>query len=705
MRRSFSFRRSIPQGGIEPVSTVSTEQTSFVLVPVTWRGFVPMPLMRVSVSGTVQSFATLTPGNGATDTVSVTTAGLLPGDHTILFELVSNIRQTRVLASQSATLTITGAAAVVFHAASGASFASGQTSAVVTAPSGRSGKTGILVVSGTAGQVPATPGGWARLAPPFNDGTFSVEIYVRDLDGTTLDQPTVTGGAIRSWVLATTANGAANTVRLASQAATASGTSHNPVSVSSNYDGSCVLSVVASQFADRTWTKPGNMTSRFNEATVSRGLAVASHDQVSAGAFDPSAWTASSATAAALSTIIVESQTPPATRTEAAVAAYAALGFTAARTVDVTDSTELAAAFADLEDGDDIVLAAGTYDPIDLNGVGPATRARLRSADGATATFQSTTTASAMFLRRGSDNWIIGSPTGNIVLDGGGTSLSALGVGIRSGTYDDPATEGPCENLYFSNVEMRDSAQSGVKCGADSTNITWDELCEIHNTGQATTGFGEGLYLGSSSGTDVTSNIEYRGEIHATTAEGVDAKPGVSDVRLINALIYDVNLSSGATNNKAGVVNRSGGTLLMLRCRVWDVKHTGGLVADNEPAGVACADGLVDIEQTVIWDCGGPALWTYETGSITADHITSWNTNNQSSGSQGFAEDASSGTITVSNSVYQGSHNASVSSSAVAVAADFVGPLTGTADAGSGPGSGFIVAPGSLIPAGYGGVL
>ncbi|MEM9131021.1 MAG: right-handed parallel beta-helix repeat-containing protein [Actinomycetota bacterium] len=227
-------------------------------------------------------------------------------------------------------------------------------------------------------------------------------------------------------------------------------------------------------------------------------------------------------------------------------------------------------------------------------------------------------------------------------------------------------------------------------------------------TGQTHPEFGEGVYIGYGSveWVDVTSDVEITGnDISYTGAEGIDIKPGTRDITASGNFIHDLAPISGGAIS-AHYVNATPNPhptqldqVTITGNRIWNVNLTG--TSGSNDWAIWVGHGGVDVIGNTIWglrDLPGSARGirvraTQDFGPhpINIRDNVFW-------AAQGWlAEGTPSG---ASNVVASGNYGVTAGSSEIQVtAADFVGPVpalgvSGTADAGSGPGSGFALAGG-----------
>lgn len=231
----------------------------------------------------------------------------------------------------------------------------------------------------------------------------------------------------------------------------------------------------------------------------------------------------------------------------------------------------------------------------------------------------------------------------------------------------------------------------------------WLEGNNVSATGQIAAGYGEGVYIGYGGyeWLDVTSNVTVVGnEISYTGAEGVDVKPGTSEVIVRNNRIHDLAPVDGgaiSAHYVNAVPNPHPSQLDRVRVEgnlIWN-QNLKGIGGANDWA-IWVGHGGVEVVGNVVWGLRNDPTRTravrvratqgFGPHPILIQDNVFWT-------ARGWvAEMTPSGAGNVRASGNRGPDRAS--NEIVVTAADFVGPIPslgsgGTADAGSGPGSGF----------------
>ncbi len=376
----------------------------------------------------------------------------------------------------------------------------------------------------------------------------------------------------------------------------------------------------------------------------------------------------------------------------------------------VSNQVELAAALKAAQPGDTINLATGTYEEIQF-------RAEYGHRSG---------TADAPIT-------IQAAPGATPVIDPGGGSVSdryavaainvkhveIRGLDIRHGVFG--ALSSGSRGVVFAHNDIHDVGLAGVVVNSSTVNGTLSPSSQvtircnrIHHTGRSEPEYGEGIYLGSgkTGAVDATTGVVVEGnDIFSIANEAIDVKRHVTDVIIRYNHIHDVSpyyggaISMGLNKNSWGPAN-----YLVEHNRIWNVRS--GLYYAQ---AIAVAHGPTTIRHNVIWNVesnpsdswpwtapiqvhgdDNTADWAYGFGNPAANEVTI--ENNTIIGCRESCIDSYTepGEITprlivVDNIVDQVSGNDAANNSDVLVsAADLVGPTGGTADAGTGPGSGLV---------------
>lgn len=306
-----------------------------------------------------------------------------------------------------------------------------------------------------------------------------------------------------------------------------------------------------------------------------------------------------------------------------------------------------------------------------------------------------------------------------------GIAISAISdTGFVFGKYwsGDPADAGNINNKLFSS-RIHDCGQAGIHGWSDLNDIEV-AYCLCHDNGDkaGANGNGEGIYFGQGGEEDDSQDIwVHHNEIHNENligggtgyGEGIDMKVGLIDciveynyihhlrpyhqagiTLLLNDtadygsvdpnmvcrynVIHDIELAPGGDGGRAMGINI--GEEFGIQCYgnvIWDIGGDGirGDLNGGSFLGPSTNVGgaRTTVQSNTLWDCNLVAGTTF----IDIDWTTTDTAN--------ITDDAS------------GQYNAA--------GADFDGPLTGDADSGPGPGSGFILPDGSAAATGATGVM
>ena len=209
--------------------------------------------------------------------------------------------------------------------------------------------------------------------------------------------------------------------------------------------------------------------------------------------------------------------------------------------------------------------------------------------------------------------------------------------------------------------------------------------------------FGEGIYIGTGKySNDATNNIVVSDNIiSGVTAEGIEIKPYTRDIRVIDNTISSTNLKyAGAITVAVGPRTVEDGNYEISGNRIFDVTSRQYSVA-----GIVVGQGNADIRDNIVWDVeGGRGIRVYTTfvlegaNNVVIANNTVWTPGESNDsiaihdGNGGFGLNILANVTAVNNLTDDGS-GATTATDASA----FIGPLSGTADNGGGPGSGFIL--------------
>lgn len=374
----------------------------------------------------------------------------------------------------------------------------------------------------------------------------------------------------------------------------------------------------------------------------------------------------------------------------------------------VVDQNQLAAALKAAEAGDTINLETAAYSEIQF-------RAEFGHRSGTS----------------GRPIVIQAAPGASPTIDPGAGSLSdkhavavvdlehviVRGLEIRHGLFGVVASG--AKNITLEHNDVHDVGLAGIVAnssergsGLQPSRDIAIRCNQVHHTGRMDPEYGEGIYLGSGATgvVDATSDVVIEGnEIFLTSNEAIDVKRHVTDVAIRHNQIHDVSpyyggaISLGLNKNSWGPAN-----YIVEYNKIWAVRS--GLYYAQ---AIAVAHGPTTIRHNVIWDIETSASntwpWTAPIQVHGDDSNADWayGFGNPSATAVSITDNTIVGCVKTcissvtdpgqiqpdltigNNTVDRASTGETTNSSDRVVAtADFIGPTTGTADQGTGPGSG-----------------
>jgi hypothetical protein len=192
--------------------------------------------------------------------------------------------------------------------------------------------------------------------------------------------------------------------------------------------------------------------------------------------------------------------------------------------------------------------------------------------------------------------------SGRVKITGGCSYIDFIGFTITNhnqGLYldDDAGTSTPCTNIRVSGVHVHDVGQEGIAVRAGSASAPRNfviENSEIDHTGRlGPSQNGEGLYVGNSSGTDVTNGVIVRkNKIHDTQDECIELKGDAHDITIDGNELYNCLSPGSSFGNTGGAIeideprNSSTNPNHIIRNNiVHDIKFTSGITKRGIRAG------------------------------------------------------------------------------------------------------------------------
>ena len=298
----------------------------------------------------------------------------------------------------------------------------------------------------------------------------------------------------------------------------------------------------------------------------------------------------------------------------------------------------------------------------------------------------------------------------NLDLRGGGSLGTTNGVNwgvILGGAFDTDENRGNVFNIHVQGVRASDVRQEGFKVdGNGGTDGVTVQQCTVRRTGLAYTpgtsdGFGEAFYWGDgNSGRPYFNGLLDR--CHAfdvTMGEGVEFKRGGTNNGVVDSLFHDILIDNGG----AIKFEDNDGSYFAHGNIVYNVSSTPD--SDHEGVGILLTGGG-NVTNNIVWNCeracsafvlsqdpGLTSVLRHNTMLVgSAEAAYAFTLGNFGDGSRTHEQ-----TVTVIDDIVNGTESANAYASATfdTQTATFVGPTTGTADAGTGPGSGFFVSGGA----------
>ncbi len=282
----------------------------------------------------------------------------------------------------------------------------------------------------------------------------------------------------------------------------------------------------------------------------------------------------------------------------------------------VSTAEELQSAVDAAQPGDTITIAGGSYEmALDVHGVDGTfdQPVVVRAEAGSRVTISAPIGADYALFVHSSSHIVIGSGDADLEFVGSdGMRGPTVAVGLVTGTAERSATDdrGPVHHLTMVGLDIRNGGFQLLRIGQHSSRIALvDSL--LSSAGLTEPDFGEGVYLGSATGEDLTREIVLRDVvIEETTAEAIDIKGGVENIVIDGLETRAIVLSSLETNTKCAIAHRGGrGGLELRNSTISGVQRAPGVDPDvNEPCGVYTTSGL-SISDTRISGNEGPGLW------------------------------------------------------------------------------------------------
>ena len=370
---------------------------------------------------------------------------------------------------------------------------------------------------------------------------------------------------------------------------------------------------------------------------------------------------------------------------------YTPTGSGVTRTVN--NQTELNSAMTAAQPGDVINLNSGNYTSIDYRG----------------GSYNSGTVANPIVFQAGAgQSPVLTSGTGYTgvgVHTEGKDNLIFSGFEIRN--HFDGMVVRNADNVKFEYNEVHELAQAGIVAQAVQTNSSLivsniTIRCNVvHDTGKVSPQYGEGIYLGNGNNFSGDHDILVeKNEVYAITADGMELKAHTYNITVQDNYFHDINFSatsngrglSIATNNE----NYGNANYLIQRNVFANISSD----QDNNAIAILVGHGTTTIRNNLLYNIEDRGIGMQSTGgqygfgNPSFADVNIYNNTAYGCGGYGCIVDFSGGiaNITQTNNLFSDDAG---TNDRTATSGDFVGPLTGDADAGSGPGSGYELAPSS----------
>jgi hypothetical protein len=192
--------------------------------------------------------------------------------------------------------------------------------------------------------------------------------------------------------------------------------------------------------------------------------------------------------------------------------------------------------------------------------------------------------------------------SGRMKITGGCSYIDFIGFEITNdnqGLYldDDAGTSTPCTNIIVRGIHIHDVGQEGLAVRAGSATGPRNfliENSEIDHTGRLSPNQnGEGMYIGNSSGTDVTNGVTARNNtIHDTQDECVELKGDSHDNIIESNELYNCLSPGSSFGNTGGAIEidepRNTSTnpnQIIRRNTIHDIAFTSGITKRGIRAG------------------------------------------------------------------------------------------------------------------------
>jgi hypothetical protein len=344
--------------------------------------------------------------------------------------------------------------------------------------------------------------------------------------------------------------------------------------------------------------------------------------------------------------------------------------------------------------GDSILLQSGTYPPLKFVALQGTQKApiMIRPADAA---------EGKVILTSGDRAAGIGlslEQCSHVVVRGMTITNSQKGIDVQS-----------CRHCVVSNNSLTDLGQEGIHVGRlhtyDDTKQFLGPASEhvevvenrIIGTGKVKAIYGEGIYIGTGAfeGDDTHDVLIERNVLNDISAEGIELKPGTTNLIVRGNQISNTHHEYNAAITIA--IEGTGspdGNYLVEHNRIWNIKKV-----QHGVAGIAIGHGNAIIRNNLIWNIeGGIGIRVYQTFRNPESLTLTLERNTVIAGEPGESFTLHNGTAgreaSPFKAVIKGGSNLTDDGSGGTQRATpnlFRGPFLDDADAGQGPGTGFML--------------
>ena len=270
----------------------------------------------------------------------------------------------------------------------------------------------------------------------------------------------------------------------------------------------------------------------------------------------------------------------------------------------------------------------------------------------------------------------------------GGPGSETVAISNVSGTAASP--------VKFMGNSILDSQTASLGISQNSSYVdVWANTIDAGGIIEGLAWFNEGIYVGESDTSDRSNNISIRyNDISNTNADGVEIKGGPTDIDISDNTIHDIIFYTSNTGNNATptgaiavwpVFSNTGSlpanpNITIRRNRIWNIRQApapyNGLGIQHV---IAIHWGGVTVESNIMWD--------YDDGeAVTIQSFAGGQYGSQPIVVRGNTTQTGKNSV----NIVSGSPSVTQSSNIPANGTPaHVGPTSGTANAGDGPGSGF----------------